>query len=74
VSAARSREPVSPQPRHGQIDEGRAAVILGFSRETIRRMSEELGIGQKNAGAADDTIVFTYEELYRLCRSSIRAV
>jgi hypothetical protein len=37
-------------------------------------MSEELGIGQKNAGAADETIVFTYEELYRLCRSSIRAV
>ena len=45
-------------------------------------MSEELGIGHKPApaerdapedGAASDTIVFTYEELHRLCRASIGA-
>ncbi|MGB6544050.1 MAG: hypothetical protein WBE97_00360 [Candidatus Acidiferrales bacterium] len=65
---------VSPQGIPGQIDEDRAAAILGFSRETLRRMSGELGIGHKNADAATDTIVFTYEELYRLCRSSIRAL
>jgi hypothetical protein len=59
---------------HRKIDDGRVAVILGFSRETIRRMSQELGIGQKSADAPDSTIEFTYEELYRLCRSSIRPV
>lgn len=73
VIAAQSGARVSPQAMQGQIDEGRAAVLLGFSRESLRRMSEELGIGRKNADAASDTIVFTYEELYRLCRSSIRA-
>ena len=57
-----------------QIDDSCAAVLLGFSRETIRRMSEELGIGSKIAGSSSETIVFTYEELRRLCRSSIRAV
>lgn len=59
---------------HRKIDDGRVAVILGFSRETIRRMSQELGIGQKAGDASGDTIEFTYEELYRLCRSSIRPV
>lgn len=57
-----------------QIDDSCAAVLLGFSRETIRRMSEELGIGSKVAGSSSETIVFTCEELRRLCRSSIRAV
>jgi hypothetical protein len=59
---------------HRKIDDGRVAVILGFSRETIRRMSEELGIGHKYEDASGSTIEFTYEELYRLCRSSIRPV
>jgi len=57
-----------------KIDDGRVAVILGFSREAVRRMSEELGIGQKYESASGSTIEFTYEELYRLCRSSIRPV
>jgi hypothetical protein len=81
VSAARSGRRVSQQGAQRQIDESRAAAILGFSRETIRRMSEELGIGPKpvaeseapDAGAANDTIVFTYEELHRLCRASMGA-
>jgi len=57
-----------------QIDDNCAAVLLGFSREAIRRMSEELGIGRKVAGVSGETIVFTYEELRQLCRSSIQAV
>jgi hypothetical protein len=68
---------VQESPRaamHRKIDDGRVAVILGFSRETIRRMSQELGIGQKIGDASGDAIEFTYEELYRLCRSSIRPV
>lgn len=56
------------------IDDNCAAVLLGFSREAIRRMSEELGIGSRVAGASGETIVFTYEELRQLCRSSLRAV
>jgi hypothetical protein len=73
VIAAHSGARVSQQAMQGRIDEGRAAALLGFSRESLRRMSEELGIGHRGADAASDTIVFTYEELYRLCRSSIRA-
>jgi hypothetical protein len=82
VATARSGRRVSQQGAQPQIDDSRAAAILGFSRETIRRMSEELGIGHKPvpaeseapyAGAASDTIVFTYEELHRLCRASMGA-
>jgi len=82
VPPARSGRRASSQGSQRQIDDSRAAAILGFSRERIRRMSEELGIGHKPApaerdapedGAASDTIVFTYEELHRLCRASIGA-
>ena len=82
MAAARRGKHASPQGAQGQIDESRAAAILGFSRESVRRMSEELGIGHKpvpaesdaaEAGAASDSIVFTYEELHRLCRASIGA-
>jgi hypothetical protein len=73
VATARSGDRAAKQAAQGQIDEGRAAAILGFSHEAIRRMSEELGIGKKSAGDASDTVVFTYEELHRLCRASIGA-
>jgi hypothetical protein len=69
-----SEQPIPRQSTRRQIDDSCAAVLLGFSRETIRRMSEELGIGSKVAGASSETIVFTYEELRQLCRSSIQAV
>jgi hypothetical protein len=67
VNAARRR------PSRRQIDDSCAAMLLGFSREAIRQMSQQLGIGRKAADAANDTIVFTYEELQRLCRSSLQA-
>ena len=51
-----------------------AGLTVAQGRETIRRMSQELGIGHKQDDAEGGTIEFTYEELYRLCRSSIRPV
>lgn len=72
-----SDEDIADAPRseiRREIDDDRVAVMLGLSREKIRLISEELGIGRKSAGGASETIVFTYAELHRLCRSAARAV
>ena len=56
------------EPARKNINEGRAAVLLGFTRDQLRLLCEKSGLGREES---DDTYghrVFTYEELYRLCR------
>jgi hypothetical protein len=50
------------------IDEGRAAFMLGLPREQLREICELSGLGHLEQGATAIRLVFTYEELYRLCR------
>jgi hypothetical protein len=50
------------------IDESRAAFLLGLPREQLRQICEMSGLGRVEAGRTDGLLVFTYEELYRLCR------
>jgi hypothetical protein len=50
------------------IDESRAAFLLGLPREQLRQICEMSGLGRKGPGNTDGQLVFTYEELYRLCR------
>lgn len=52
----------------GKVNESRAAALLGLSTQKLRWLSEQSGIGHfedENGGAE---LVFTYAELYRLCR------
>ncbi|HVA94271.1 MAG TPA: hypothetical protein VNI36_05135 [Candidatus Dormibacteraeota bacterium] len=55
----------------GQIDEYRAAVLLGLSLPDLRWFSRLLGLGHSRKIGDMMRIVFTYEELKRL--SSVAA-
>ncbi len=50
------------------IDESRAAFLLGLPKEQLREICELSGLGRLEQGATALRLVFTYEELYRLCR------
>jgi len=50
-----------------QVGEHRAAVLLGLPTTEIRRFSRIAGIGHLETGDCGEQVVFTYEELRRLC-------
>jgi hypothetical protein len=53
----------------GEINESRAAFLLGLSPESLRRLSLQTGLGHRaDAESGGTQLVFTYAELYRLCR------
>jgi hypothetical protein len=54
--------------RREMIDESRAAYLLGLPKEQLREICELSGLGHLEEGATALRLVFTYEELYRLCR------
>jgi hypothetical protein len=50
-----------------QVGEHRAAVLLGLPTTEIRRYSRISGLGHLESGDRGEQVVFTYEELRRLC-------
>ncbi len=50
-----------------RVEEHRAAVLLGLPATELRRFSLLSGIGHLEEGDHGQEIVFTYEELRRLC-------
>jgi hypothetical protein len=50
------------------IDESRAALLLGLPPEQMRQICEMSGLGHVETGKTDGRLVFTYEELHKLCR------
>ena len=44
-----------------------AAVLLGLPTADIRRFSRLAGLGHLEQGALGEQVVFTYDELQRLC-------
>jgi hypothetical protein len=60
---------ITSRPRtDGRVNESRAAVLLGLSTQKLRRLSEQSGLGRPEADGGGAALVFTYAELYRLCR------
>jgi hypothetical protein len=59
-----TNEPV----RREMIEESRAAYLLGLPKEQLREICEMSGLGHLEQGATALRLVFTYEELYKLCR------
>jgi len=49
-----------------KVDEARAAALLGLSKEELRRLARESGVGHEADG--EKRLEFTYEELHRLCQ------
>ena len=62
-----SEKRAEPQPR--VVDETRAAALLGVSAQKLRRLHSETGLGRAEQEGRE-AVVFTYAELYRLCRSA----
>jgi len=55
------------------VDENRAAVLLGLDREQLRRLSEQSGAGKTARRDGSEQRIFTYADLYRLCRLAVAA-
>jgi hypothetical protein len=58
----------------GKVNESRAAVLLGLTTEKLRRLSAQSGLGHPDVENGGAQLVFTYAELYRLCRLAAEAV
>ena len=54
--------------RRELVDEGRAAYLLGLPQEQLREISEMSGLGHLVGTASALRMVFTYEELHKLCQ------
>jgi len=50
-----------------KVGEHRAAVLLGLPTTDIRRFSRISGLGHLEQGDRGEQVVFTYDELRRLC-------
>ena len=56
------------EPVRKEIDEDRAAALLGFNRAQLGRLCEQSGLGHRADGDASEQRWFTYQELHQLCR------
>ncbi len=54
--------------RDTQVDERRAAVLMGMSPAELRRLAQQAALGH----AQESGMVFTYEELRRLSLMAAR--
>ena len=50
-----------------RVDEHRAAALLGMTKADLRRYSQVSGLGHVENGDQGQKVVFTYEELRRIC-------
>ena len=50
-----------------RVDEHHAAVLLGVPESELRRYSRASGLGHMENDDEGQRVVFTYEELRRLC-------
>jgi hypothetical protein len=50
-----------------RVDEHRAAVILGMPESDLRRYSRLSGMGHVENDEKGQKVIFTYEELRRIC-------
>ncbi len=53
--------------KQNRIEEHRAAVLLGLTTAELRRLSRLSGLGHLEKNESTEQMVFTYEELRRLC-------
>jgi hypothetical protein len=49
------------------VDERRAAVLLGMPESELRRYSRVSGLGHIESDENGQKLIFTYEELRRIC-------
>ena len=59
---------INEEVRRELVDEGRAAYLLGLPQEQLREISEMSGLGRMEGTESALRMVFTYEELHKLCQ------
>jgi len=59
--------PMSLNTQDQRVGEQHAAVLLGLPMTEIRRFSRLTGIGHLEVDDRGEQVVFTYDELRRLC-------
>jgi hypothetical protein len=64
---------MTTEPLRNQIDEDRAAALLGFTKTRLRQLCEQSGLGHAAVGDDSEQRLFTYHDLWRLCRWVARA-
>ncbi len=65
---------MNSEPVRKEIDEDRAAALLGFTRAQLVQLSEQSGLGHTESGHDSEQRWFTYQELCQLCRWVARPV
>lgn len=55
------------------VDAARAAVLLGMSPAQVLLLAEQAGIGHEADPNDSAHRIFTYEELYQMCRFAAHA-
>ena len=55
-----------------RYDEHSAAVLIGLSLQDIRRLAQEIGLGQKISSDGSELLIFSYPELLRLSLMAAR--
>jgi len=56
-----------------QYDEHSAAVLIGLSLQDIRRLAQQVGLGQKVSSNGDEHFVFSYPELLEMSLRAARS-
>ena len=49
-----------------RYDEYSAAMLIGLSLQDIRRMAQQVGLGQKVSSNGDEHLIFSYPELLEM--------
>ncbi len=57
------------QPK--RVDQRRAAVLLGVSENELHRIAAESGVGRKGKRDRTEQVIFTYEDLRKICLLSV---
>ena len=68
---ARSGSEAGTESPQKVVREDRAAELLGVTAQELRRLSIETGLGHAEYEQGQEQVVFTYAELYRICRSAV---
>lgn len=65
---------MSIDTKKNEVDERRAAMLLGVTPAELRRLSRLSGIGHMEVRDQHEIMIYTYEELRQLCLLSSPSV
>jgi len=64
---------MSPTEDLRRYDEHSAAVLIGLPLQDVRRLAQQVGLGQKISSDGSELLIFSYPELLRLSLMAARS-